>query len=138
MIRVMKAIVDEQYEFFERGPAYLKPLIMDDIARRVEMNVATISRVSNGKYVQTPQGVYEIKYFFNSGIAGKDGEEMSKRHVKKRIEELIKKEPPDKPYSDQEIYGKLQEEGIEIARRTVTKYRVELNILSARLRKRKA
>jgi RNA polymerase sigma-54 factor len=137
MIRVMEAIVEEQSEFFEKGPAFLKPLIMEDIARKVEMNVATISRVSNGKYVQTPQGVYEIKYFFNSGIANEDGGEMSKRHVKKRIEEIISGEDTQKPFSDQEIFLKLKEEGIKLARRTVTKYREELKIQPARFRKRK-
>ncbi len=136
MVRVMNAIVEEQQEFFERGTAFLKPLIMEDIARKVEMNVATISRVSNGKYVQTPQGVYEIKYFFNSGIANENGGEMSKRHVKRRIEEIIKAEDPAKPLSDQEIYRRLQAEGIKLARRTVTKYREELKILPARFRKR--
>ena len=136
MIRVMEAIVDEQREFFEKGSAFLKPLIMEDIARRVNMNVATISRVSNSKYVQTPQGVYEIKYFFNSGIANEDGGEFSKRHVKQRIEEIIHGEDPEKPLSDQEIYQKLHEEKIMLARRTVTKYREELKILPARFRKR--
>lgn len=136
MIRVMEAIVDEQHEFFEKGPAFLKPLIMEDIARKVDMNVATISRVSNGKYVQTPQGVYEIKYFFNAGIANDEGGETSKRHVKNRLEEIIKAEDPQKPLSDQEIFRRLQDEGIKLARRTVTKYREELKILPARFRKR--
>ncbi len=137
MIRVMEAIIGEQREFFEKGPAFLKPLIMEEIAQKVEMNVATISRVSNGKYVQTPQGVYEIKYFFNSGIASVDGGELSKRHVKKRIEEIIGGENVQKPFSDQEIFLKLKEEGIKLARRTVTKYREELKIQPARFRKRK-
>lgn len=136
MIRVMEAIIEEQYEFFDKGPAFLKPLIMEDIARRVSMNVATISRVSNGKYVQTPLGVYEIKYFFNSGIARESGEDMSKRSVKQRIEEIIKGESAEKPYSDQEIYRLLNKEGIKLARRTVTKYREELKIKPARFRKR--
>ena len=100
------------------------------------MNVATISRVSNGKYVQTPQGVYEIKYFFNSGISRADGEDMSKRSVKQRLEEIIKSEPFSKPFSDQEIFRRLNNEGIQLARRTVTKYREELKIPPARLRKR--
>jgi len=138
MIRVMEAIIDEQMEFFRRGPAFLKPLIMDDIARRVEMNIATISRVVNGKYVQTPQGVYELRYFFNTGISKTDGDEMSKRHVKTKIEEIIKNENPEKPYSDQEIYRILQKDGIKLARRTVTKYREELKIQPARFRKRVA
>jgi len=136
MVRVMEAIVREQYEWFEKGVEFLKPLIMEDIAQRVDMNVATISRVSNGKYVQTPHGVYEIKYFFNTGISRSDGGEMSKRHVKNRIEEIIKGEDTEKPFSDQEIFRQLQEDGIKLARRTVTKYREELKILPARFRRR--
>ena len=136
MIRVMENIIERQREFFDKGPAFLKPLIMEDIAQMVNMNVATISRVSNSKYVQTPLGVYEIKYFFNSGISRVDGDDMSKRSVKQRIEDIIKNEPPDKPFSDQQIYIQLNEEGIKLARRTVTKYREELKIQSARLRKR--
>lgn len=136
MIRVMESIIERQREFFDRGPAFLKPLIMEDIAQMVNMNVATISRVSNSKYVQTPLGVYEIRYFFNSGIARADGENISKRSVKQRIEDIIRDEPMDKPFSDQQIYRQLNEEGIKLARRTVTKYREELKIQSARLRKR--
>lgn len=135
MIRVMSAIVEEQNEFFEKGQAFLKPLIMDDIAQKVNMNVATISRVANGKYVQTPLGVYEIKYFFNTGISRADGEDMSKRSVKQRITEIISAEDPAKPFSDQEIFTRLNEEGIKLARRTVTKYREELGIKAARFRK---
>lgn len=136
MIRVMEAIVEEQKEFFEKGPAFLRPLIMEDIARKVNMNVATISRVSNGKYVQTPLGVYEIKYFFNTGIAREDGDDLSKRTVKQRIEDIIKDEDSDTPLSDQEIYKRLAAEGIKLARRTVTKYREELGIKPARFRKK--
>jgi RNA polymerase sigma-54 factor len=136
MIRVMEAIIEEQREFFEQGPAFLKPLIMETVAGRVGMNVATISRVSNDKYVQTPWGVSEIRYFFNSGIASQSGEELSKRTVKERIESIVKTEAPASPLSDQEIYQLLQKEGIKIARRTVTKYREELRILPARFRKK--
>ena len=136
MIRVMEAIIEEQRDFFEKGPAFLRPLIMEDIAQKVGMNVATISRVSNGKYVQTPLGVHEIKYFFNSGIARENGEDMSKRSVKQRIEDIIGNEDPAKPLSDQEIYRILNKEGIKLARRTVTKYREELKIKPARFRKR--
>jgi RNA polymerase sigma-54 factor len=135
MINVMNAIIEEQYEFFEKGPDYLKPMIMEDIAQKVSMNVATISRVSNGKYVQTPQGVHEIKYFFNSGLIKDNGESMTKIKVRERIEELIKAENKAKPYSDQEIHRRLEKEGINIARRTVTKYREELQIQPARFRK---
>jgi len=98
--------------------------------------VATVSRVSNDKYVQTPLGIFEIRYFFNSGLQKDNGEELSKRNVKNMIEEFIKKENPSTPLSDQEILKLLKEEGIHIARRTVTKYREELKILPARFRKR--
>jgi RNA polymerase sigma-54 factor len=136
MIRVMEAIIEEQHEFFEKGPAFLKPLIMDDIAQKVSMNVATISRVSSGKYVQTPLGVFEIKYFFNAGLANEDGEDLSKRTIKQRIEEIIRAESAENPLSDQEIFKMLQGERIKLARRTVTKYREELKIKPARFRKR--
>ena len=136
MIRVMEAIVEEQRDFFERGVEFLRPLIMEDIAQRVQMHVATISRVSNGKYVQTPLGVFEIKYFFNAGISRSDGGEMSKRRVRNRIEEIITAENQEAPLSDQEIYKLLQDEGIKLARRTVTKYREEARIQPARFRRR--
>ena len=136
MVRVMMAIVEEQQDFFDHGPQFLKPLIMEDIARKVDMNVATISRVANDKYVQTPQGIYGIKYFFNSGVAKDNGNQVTKRSVKTRIQEIINRENPERPLSDQEIYRRLQDEGIKLARRTVTKYREELKILSARFRRR--
>ncbi len=136
MVRVMRAIVGEQREFFDKGQAFLRPLIMEDIARIVEMNVATISRVSNGKYVQTPHGVFELKYFFNSGIVRDDGVEVSKRSVKAHLAEIIDAEDVAKPLSDQEIFRRLNDEGYKLARRTVTKYREELKIRPARFRKR--
>lgn len=136
MLRVMTAIVGEQREFFEKGSAFLRPLIMEDIARIVEMNVATISRVSNGKYCQTPHGVFELKYFFNSGISKDGGPEVAKRNVKIHLAEIIAAEDITKPLSDQEIYRRLNDEGYKLARRTVTKYREELKILPARFRKR--
>ena len=136
MIKVMEKIVEEQKDFFEHGPSHLKPLIMEAIAERVGMNVATISRVANGKYVQTPEGIFEIKYFFNSGVATENGEELSKRHVKQLIFDFIKKEDPTAPLSDQQIYALLKKEGLSLARRTVSKYREELKIMPARFRKR--
>jgi RNA polymerase sigma-54 factor len=138
MIKVMEKIVEEQKDFFENGPSFLKPLTMEEIAERVGMNVATVSRVSNSKYVQTPQGMFEIRYFFNTGVSKENGEELSKRSVKKIIEELIKKENPTAPLSDQELFFLLKKEGLNIARRTVSKYREELRILPARFRKRMA
>lgn len=136
MIKVMEKIVEEQREFFEHGPSKLRPLTMEAIAERVGMNVATISRVSNGKYAQTPQGIFEIKYFFNTGVPQENGEELSKRHVKQLIQDFIKKEDPSSPLSDQQIYVLLKKERINIARRTVSKYREELKIMPARFRKR--
>ncbi|MCK4427688.1 MAG: RNA polymerase factor sigma-54 [candidate division Zixibacteria bacterium] len=136
MIRVMEMIVEEQKDFFENGPSFLKPLTMESIAERVGMHVATVSRVSNSKYVQTPRGVFEIRYFFNTGVSKENGEELSKRNVKRIIEEHIKKENPARPLSDQELFNLLKKDGINIARRTVSKYREELKILPARFRKR--
>jgi RNA polymerase sigma-54 factor len=136
MVNVMGAIIEEQSEFFENGPDYLKPLTMETIANKLNMNVATVSRVANGKYVQTPQGLFEIRYFFNSGMTKEDGEEISKRHIKNMLEQIIKEEDPSSPLSDREIYQLLKERGINLARRTVTKYREELQIPSARFRKR--
>ncbi len=135
MIRVMEAIVEQQTDFFEHGEDHLKPLTMEQIADIVGMNVATISRVASGKYVQTPLGVFEIKYFFNTGVSTSGGEDLSKRVVKNKIQQKISGENPAMPLSDQEIANILKEEGIKLARRTVTKYREELGIKSARFRK---
>lgn len=136
MIRVMEAIVEYQREFFEKGTSFLKPLIMEQVADHVGMNVATISRVANDKYVQTPHGVFEIKYFFNAGVPQESGEDLSKRMVKEKIEVLVKNEDTTRPLSDQEIFQKLSASGIHIARRTVSKYREEMGIRAARFRKR--
>lgn len=135
MVNVMTAIVEEQKAFFEHGESHLKPLTMEQIADKVGMNVATISRVAKGKYVQTPMGMYEIKYFFNTGVSAQNGEDLPKRVVKSKIEEIIKGENPATPYSDQEIARLLGKQGIMLARRTVTKYREELGIKAARYRK---
>lgn len=135
MINVMEAIVQEQGEFFEHGESHLRPLTMEQIADKVGMNVATISRVASGKYVQTPLGMYEIKYFFNTGVATEDGEDLPKRVVKTKIEGIIKNENTATPYSDQEIARILAVQGIKLARRTVTKYREELGIKAGRYRK---
>jgi RNA polymerase sigma-54 factor len=135
MRTVMEAIIEEQEEFFEHGEDHLKPLTMEQIADKVGMNVATISRVANGKYVQTPLGVFEIKYFFNTGVTTSGGDDLSKRVVKNKIETLIAREDTTSPLSDQEIAILLKKDGINLARRTVTKYREELGIKSARFRK---
>ncbi|MCY3683412.1 MAG: RNA polymerase factor sigma-54 [Gemmatimonadetes bacterium] len=135
MLKVMRCIVENQIEFFDRGPGFLKPMVLQEVADRVQMHISTISRVSNGKYVQTPHGVYELKYFFDSGLSRYDDDDISARSVKEKIAALIRDEDVQNPLSDQHISDILEKEGITIARRTVAKYRDELNISSARLRK---
>jgi RNA polymerase sigma-54 factor len=136
MLSVMQAIVEKQYDFFARGPSHIKPLIMREIADMINMDISTVSRVANGKYVQTDFGIFELKYFFTERIQTDDGEEISTRKVKERISEMISKENPDKPMSDEKISQVLTNEGFPVARRTVAKYREQLNIPVARLRKK--
>ncbi|RMF59548.1 MAG: RNA polymerase sigma-54 factor [Calditrichaeota bacterium] len=135
MQRTMEAIVEMQREFFEKGPEYIKPLIMKDIAEKIEMDISTVSRVCKGKYVQCDYGVYELKYFFNEGMETTDGEELSTLRIKERLKEIIATEDPRKPYSDEKLAEILNKEGIPIARRTVAKYREQLGIPIARLRR---
>jgi len=136
MMNVMQAILEKQYNFFAHGPAHIKPLIMREIAEIIGMDISTVSRVANGKYVQTDYGVFELKYFFNERIETEDGEEVSTRKIKNRIHELVEKENPQKPMSDEKISQLLTSEGFPIARRTVAKYREQLDIPVARLRKK--
>jgi RNA polymerase sigma-54 factor len=135
MLNVMRAILEKQYEFFSRGPAHIRPLIMREIAEIINMDISTVSRVVNGKYVQTDYGVFELKYFFNERIETDDGEEISTRKIKNRIREMVEQEDPKKPMSDDRISVILSTEGFPVARRTVAKYREQLDIPVARLRK---
>lgn len=136
MLKVANHIVKAQIEFFEKGPAHLKPMVLQDVADAVGMHVSTISRVSNGKYMQTPHGVFELKYFFDSKVSREDGENVSARSVKERILRLVAEEDKRNPLSDQEIADRLnREEGLQIARRTVAKYRDQLKIPAQRYRK---
>ncbi|PAP76032.1 RNA polymerase factor sigma-54 [Rubrivirga marina] len=135
LLRVMEAIVEVQHDFFEHGEGHLKPMILKDIADIIHMDISTVSRVVNGKYVQTEYGVYELKHFFSEGITSDEGEEVSNKEVKALLERIIAKEDKTKPYSDQKLADLLAEEGFPIARRTVTKYREQLNVPVARLRK---
>ena len=135
MLKVMTSLVDLQEEFFRNGEGHLKPMILKDIAERIGMDISTISRVVNGKYVQTEFGVYELKYFFSEGLTTESGEEVSNKEVKALIDRMIDKEDKAKPLSDQRIADMLAAQGFQIARRTVTKYREQLNIPVARLRK---
>jgi RNA polymerase sigma-54 factor len=135
MMKVMEAIVSLQEEFFKFGEGNLRPMILKDIAEKIRMDISTISRVVNGKYVQTDFGVYELKYFFSEGLTTDSGEEVSNKEVKALIDRIIGGEDKKKPLSDQRIAKMLEKEGFNIARRTVTKYREQLGIPVARLRK---
>ncbi|MBT3345788.1 MAG: RNA polymerase factor sigma-54 [Gemmatimonadetes bacterium] len=135
MLRVANYLVRAQMPWFEHGPSSLRPMVLQDVADAVEMHVSTISRVSNGKYMQTPHGVFELKYFFDSKVSRDDGEDVSARSVKETISKLIDGEDKKKPLSDQEIAAILGRDGLKIARRTVAKYRDQLGINSQRYRK---
>ncbi|HEU0078348.1 MAG TPA: RNA polymerase factor sigma-54, partial [Longimicrobiaceae bacterium] len=136
MLKVMNFIVDRQRDFFERGVQYLKPLTLREVAEVIDMHESTVSRVTNEKFVQTPRGVFPLKFFFSSGLSTTSGEDVSARGIKAQIEKLVGDEDPGHPLTDQAIVNILKEEGIQIARRTVAKYRDQLGILSARMRKR--
>jgi RNA polymerase sigma-54 factor len=137
IIRVTEAIVERQREFFEKGVAYLKPMILRDIAEAVNMHESTISRVTTSKYVHTPQGLFELKYFFNSSIRRKEEEDIASESVKQAIKKIIDEEDKQNPLSDQAIVELLEKkEGIQIARRTVAKYREMLGILASSKRKK--
>ncbi len=135
MIKVMECIVEEQRDFFDRGAVHLRPLTLQAVASRISMHESTVSRVTTNKYVQTPRGVFELKYFFSSSLGTQSGEEVSAKSAKIKIKEIIEKEDPKKPLSDQKIADILKKDGLLIARRTVAKYREQLGILPARHRK---
>jgi len=134
--RVTKSIVKFQRDFFDRGVEHLKPLVLRDVAEDIEMHESTVSRVTTNKYVQTPQGLFELKYFFNSGINTTGGDSVASESVKSKIKEIITAEDARKPFSDQKIVEILRGQGIDIARRTVTKYREMLGVGSSTQRKR--
>lgn len=135
LLRVMNLIVEKQKDFFENGEKHLKPMIYKDIAEPLNLDISTISRVVNGKYVQSPVGIHELKYFFSEGLETDSGEAISNKNVKIRIKEIIENEDKSNPYSDDEIAKILNQEGIKIARRTVAKYREQLGIPVAKLRR---
>jgi len=136
LLRTMRAIVDFQYDYFLEGEeTKLKPMILKDIAQMINMDISTVSRVASSKTVQTDFGVFPLKYFFSEGIATDSGEEVSSREVKHIIKELIDQEDKSKPLSDDKLEDLLNQKGYNIARRTVAKYREQLNIPVARLRK---
>ena len=136
LINTMQAIIDLQRPFFLEGDeTLLKPMIMKDVAERAKLDVSTISRVSNSKYVQTNFGIYPLRFFFNDSYTTDGGEELSVREIKHFLEECIANENKEMPYNDDELADMLREKGYPIARRTVAKYRQQLNIPNARLRR---
>ncbi len=136
MLKVMNYIVERQREFFEKGVHFLKPLTLREVAEVISMHESTVSRVTNEKFVQTPRGVLPLKFFFSSGLSTTAGEDVSARGIKAQIQKLVADENPKHPLTDQAIVNILKETGVQIARRTVAKYRDQLGVLSARMRKR--
>ena len=136
LYKVSKSIVKFQREFLDKGTSSLKPLVLRDVAEDIDMHESTISRITTNKYMHTPQGVFELKYFFHSGIDSMHGDSMSSLTVKDKIKKTVKNEDDKKPYTDQEIVELLRKEDIIIARRTITKYRKEMRIPPSSKRKR--
>ncbi len=136
MLKVMNFIVDRQRAFFEKGVEFLKPLTLREVAEVISMHESTVSRVTNEKYVQTPRGVLPLKFFFSSALTTVSGEDASARSIRAKLEKMVSEEEPSKPLTDQQIVHRFKEQGIQIARRTVAKYRDQLGILPARMRKR--
>ena len=135
--KVGQSIVKFQRDFLEYGLSRLKPLVLRDVADDISMHESTVSRVTTNKYIHTPQGVFELKYFFHSGLESSSGDDVSSRAVKEKIKQLIEEENPERPLSDKDLEKKLTDAGIAIARRTIAKYREELNLPSSIHRKRK-
>jgi len=135
IMRVIRAVVDAQREFFDKGPEHLKPLPMISVADQLGIHVATVSRAVSEKWIQTPRGVFPLRKFFSGGTQSADGEDMSWDAVKEKLKAIIDTEDKHNPLNDDEIVDKLREQGIELARRTVAKYRKILNIATARQRK---
>lgn len=134
--RVVEAILEHQYDFFEKGPIYLKTLTLKEIAGKIGVHESTVSRATSGKYIQCPTGLFELKYFFQSGVATNRGDGVSAESIKTVMKEMIEKEPKGKPLSDQTISIEFDKIGVKISRRTVAKYRTELGIPSTSKRKK--
>ncbi|MFQ5628146.1 MAG: RNA polymerase factor sigma-54 [bacterium] len=135
ILKVVETIIEKQRPFFEKGKEFIKPMILKNVADEIYMDISTVSRVTNGKYVQTEWGVFELKYFFSEGIATDEGEDVSNRRIKQIIKDIIEKEDRSKPLNDQKIADLLKEKGYNLARRTVAKYREQMNIPVSRLRR---
>ena len=135
MLTIMREIVSLQEAFFAYGEGHLRPLILKDIATRIQMDISTVSRVVSGKYVECDFGIYELKYFFSEGVATEGGDTVSNKEVKSIIAAMIEKEDKTDPLTDQSITETLKKQGYRIARRTVSKYRMQLGLPVARLRR---
>ena len=136
MLKVARCIVERQQMFLEHGDEAMKPMVLHDVAEVVEMHESTISRVTTQKYMHTPRGIYELKYFFSSHVSTASGGEASSTAIRALIKKLIAAENPRKPLSDSKLAGILSESGIQVARRTVAKYREAMTIPSSSDRKR--
>ena len=133
----MESILKFQRDFFEYGPGHLKPLILRDVADDIDMHESTVSRVTSNKYTHTPQGIYELKHFFSTAVATMDGDTVASENIRDRIRQLVQKENPVKPLSDNKISEMLATENIQVARRTVAKYRDQMGILPVKYRRKK-
>ena len=132
----MQAIIDYQHDYFMDGDeCNLKPMVLKDIAEKTGFDISTISRVVNSKYIETHFGIYSLKYFFSEGMENSDGNEVSTRELKKALQELVDGEDKRKPLTDDELVDMMTAKGYKVARRTIAKYRDQLNIPKARLRK---
>ena len=131
LMKVASSIVARQTNFLERGDEAMRPMVLKDIAEEIGMNESTISRVTTNKYMHTPRGVFEFKYFFSSHLSSANGQDQSSTSVRAKIRKLIGAENPQKPLSDSKIAKLLADEGIKVARRTVAKYREAMNITSS-------
>ena len=136
IIRVSKAIMKKQNEFLDKGKLFLKPLILKDIAEELDLHESTISRVTTNKFISTPHGIFELKYFFGSTIKNDNGNDLSSKAILFRVNELIKNENSATPFSDEKLSLLLKDEGIQVARRTIAKYRIALKILPSNQRKK--
>jgi RNA polymerase sigma-54 factor len=134
--KVAESLLKFQKDFFEKGVEHLKPLVLRDVAEDIEMHESTVSRVTTNKYMHTPQGIFELKYFFSTALPQKNGEALSAESIRQRIKNMIKNENPDKPLTDNAISTTLSEENIKVARRTVAKYREQLGIMPVKHRRK--
>jgi RNA polymerase sigma-54 factor len=136
IFKVTESIVKQQKDFFDKGISFLRPMVLRDVANDIGMHESTVSRVTTNKYVHTPRGIFELKYFFNSGISRVSGSDVASETVKEKVKQIISQESPNSPISDQKIVELLLKENINIARRTVAKYRDMLGILPSSKRKK--